>query len=260
MNDTAARLYQVHEFAERVRVTVRALHHYDRLGLLKPSGRTASGYRLYCERDFARLEQIVALKFIGFPLKQIRDLLEPKGPDLPAALRLQGKILKEKRRHLDLAIQAIERAQGSVRSRTWSRKPNWEVFRKIVEVINMEQNMEWIKGYYSEEARQDLAKRGTPELIERGQQDWAALIKEVEAAVSAGMDPSSEQAQELARRWQSLIDAFTGGNPAVAAGLKKLYADQANWPSTFKKPYRDEVGSFISKAAEARQPSKCTES
>ena len=256
MKDTAVRLYQAHEFAARVRVTVRTLHHYDHLGLLKPSGRTASGYRLYSERDFARLEQIVALKFIGFSLKQIRDLLERKALDLPTTLRLQSRILKEKRRHLDLAIQAIERAKRLVTSRASSREPDWEAFRKIIEVINMQQNVEWMKKYYTEEARQDLAGRGTPEVIERGQRDWAALIKEVEAAVVAGLDPASEQAQGLAQRWQTLIDAFTGGSPAIATGLKKLYADQSNWPSTFKKPYSDEVGVFICKAAEAHKQSE----
>jgi DNA-binding transcriptional MerR regulator len=80
------RTYQPHEFAKRAGVTVRALHHCDHLGLLKPSGRTAAGYRLYTDRDFGRLEQVVALKFIGFPLSQIRDLLDRKSPDPAAAL------------------------------------------------------------------------------------------------------------------------------------------------------------------------------
>ena len=78
------RTYLAHEFARRAGVTVRALHHYDRLGLLNPSGRTRAGYRVYSDRDFARLEQIVALKFIGFPLFQIRELLRRKDTDLLA--------------------------------------------------------------------------------------------------------------------------------------------------------------------------------
>lgn len=93
-------------------------------------------------------------------------------------------------------------------------------------------------------------------MIEQGQRDWAALFKEVEAAVAAGVNPASERAQGLARRWQILIDAFAGGSAAVAAGLKKLYADQSNWPSTFKKPYSDEVGAFICKAVEACKQGK----
>src|SRR5215831_15227659 len=55
--------YRIQEFAEMAGVTVKALHHYDRLGLLKPR-RSAAGYRMYCEHDLERLEQIVALKFL----------------------------------------------------------------------------------------------------------------------------------------------------------------------------------------------------
>jgi len=89
---------------------VRALHHYDRLGLLKPSSRTAAGYRLYGPSDVARLQQIVTLKFIGFSLREIKRLLA--GADLPAALHLQRNTLDQKRRQLDLAIAAIAQADS----------------------------------------------------------------------------------------------------------------------------------------------------
>ena len=61
--------YRIREFAGLAGVTVRALHHYDRLGLLKPR-RTQTGYRVYCTRDLETLEQIVALKFIGLALNE----------------------------------------------------------------------------------------------------------------------------------------------------------------------------------------------
>jgi MerR family transcriptional regulator, thiopeptide resistance regulator len=60
--------YRIKEFAALTGVSVRALQHYDRLGLLKPQ-RTASGYRVYAENDLRILEQIVWLKFIGIPLR-----------------------------------------------------------------------------------------------------------------------------------------------------------------------------------------------
>src|SRR5215210_9599079 len=109
--ETVKTLYQASEFAEMTGVTVRALHHYDRLGLLKPSGRTTAGYRLYGERDLARLQQIVTLKFIGLSLKQIKQILDRDSFDLSTALRIQRKILGEKRRHLEMAMVAIEKAE-----------------------------------------------------------------------------------------------------------------------------------------------------
>src|ERR1700749_1190206 len=108
-------MYQVSDFAEKAGVTVRTLHHYDRLGLLKPSVRTEAGYRLYGERDFARLQQIVTLKFIGLPLRQIKDLLDRSDLDLKSALGLQRRLLLDKRMQVETAIQSIEKAERSLK-------------------------------------------------------------------------------------------------------------------------------------------------
>ena len=71
MEPTKKDTYKARAFARLAGVTVRALHHYDHIGLLKPR-RTSAGYRAYAPEDLTRLEQIVALKFIGVPLKKIR--------------------------------------------------------------------------------------------------------------------------------------------------------------------------------------------
>jgi DNA-binding transcriptional MerR regulator len=248
LNQSRNNLYRASEFARLTGVTVRALHHYDREGLFKPTGRSSAGYRLYGEADFVRLQQIVTLKFIGLSLKQIKGLLDRKMLDLAATLRLQREVLEEKRRQLDAALLAVAHAE-SVSAQ--GGQPGWEAFKKIVEVINMQQNNEWMKKYYTEEQLADLARRATPEVLERGQRDWQALIKDVEAAVSEGVDPSSERAQALATRWADLIEQFTGGDPGIRENLKRLYADQANWPSTFEKPFDNEVGAFIHRATAA---------
>ncbi|HLZ10702.1 MAG TPA: TipAS antibiotic-recognition domain-containing protein, partial [Chloroflexota bacterium] len=80
------------------------------------------------------------------------------------------------------------------------------------------------------------------------------LIAEVEAAVARGESPRSERARSLADRWSALIEAFTGGNPAIAANLGRLYADKANWPAHAKAqpPYSDKVGAFIRKVNAGR--------
>src|ERR1017187_1753852 len=93
----------VQEFARLAGVTVRALHHYDRLGLLR-ARRGGTGYRVYDADDIERLEQIVALNFLGIPLKQIRTMRDRNGLELSAALRMQRTGLEEKRRLRDRAI------------------------------------------------------------------------------------------------------------------------------------------------------------
>jgi DNA-binding transcriptional MerR regulator len=242
------RTYQPHEFAKRAGVTIRALHHYDRLGLLKPSGRTAAGYRLYTDRDLVRLEQIVALKFIGFPLSQIRDVLNRKDLDVTAMLRQQRRIIAEKRDHLDRAIRAIERAEQAVSS---GEQTDWEPFRKIIEVIQMQTKKDWMKKYYTEEQLDDMRKRWTPELQAESERGWAELIRDTEAAIARGEAPDSEAGQKLAERRQKLLNMFTGGDAGIMDNLQRLYADKANWPATFKRPYSEEVGNFLCEAAKA---------
>ena len=251
MQQTGERLYRASEFAALAGVTVRTLHHYDRAGLLKPTGRTGAGYRLYGARDFARLQQILTLKFIGLPLEEIKGLLARRALDLAETLRLQREALTEKRRQLDMALRAVREAEGVVARR--GGEPDWDAFKKIVGVITMQHDTEWMKKYYTEEQLADLAQRGTPEVLERGQREWQKLMGEVEAAAAEGLDPASERAQSLAARWEGLIEEFTGGDPGIRENLRRLYADQANWPSTFQKPYGDDAAAFISKVRAARE-------
>jgi len=241
--------YQVREFAERSGVTIRTLHHYDHLGLLRPSLHTESGYRLYSEPDLARLQQIVTLKFIGLSLKQIKDLLDGESFDLAMMLRLQRKTMEEKRRQLELAIQAIDKAEQLILA---GNEQDWDAFHSIIEVITMEDSKEMFKKYYTDEQLAELDRRAkeNPELMAKAPGMWKELMDEVEEAMKRGEDPASEHVQSLAARWRSLIDAFTGGNPEIEASLKKFYADRENWSSNFKSPVNEEAAMFISKAWE----------
>ena len=223
---------QVQEFAQLAGVTVRALHHYDRLGLLRP-GRTGSGYRLYGRRELERLEQIVALKFIGIPLKRIKAMLDRDTNALADALRMQRTVLEEKRRLLDHAIQAIRAAEQSFAD---GGRPDTLVLKNIIEVIEMQNDTNWSEKYYSPEARakiQERQREWTPELQAQTTKAWLDLFREVEAALE--MDPASEHAQALGVRWKQLVGGFTGGDPEIGKGLNKLYSDRSKWPEDMKE-------------------------
>ena len=244
-------MLKVSEFAEKAGVTVRTLHHYDRLGLLKPSERNAAGYRLYGERDLVRLQQIATLKFIGLPLKEVKDVLDGRDLDLPETLNLQRRLLRDKKRQIELALRAIEEAERSMGS---SHAPDWAALKKIIEVMEMETNNEWMKKYYSDEAQSKIAQKATsftPEMQAQVTQQWNDLIRDVENAFQSRQDPAGAPARGLAERWAGMARGFTGGDPEVQKGLNKLYADQANWPATFQKPFSDEVWNFIRQAMKA---------
>jgi DNA-binding transcriptional MerR regulator len=203
-------MYRTRQFAELAGVTVRTLHHYDRLGLLKPR-RTAAGFRVYQARDLERLEQIIALKFLGLPLRRIGALLDREALALPDALRMQRRVLEEKRRLLDRAIAAIQEAESSVRG---SQPADSGVLKKIIEAIEMQNNTDWLAKYQTPEAKAKMeARKGewTPEMQERVSAQWTELFAEVEAAL--GEDPASEHVQALAARWTALVEGFTKRDP-----------------------------------------------
>ena len=235
---------QIQEFAQRTGVTVRTLHHYDRLGLLRPGGRTASGYRLYGERELIRLQQIATLKFIGCSLDEIKAVLSGPGSNLGETLKLQQEALERKRRTLDRALRAVVRAQKLFAE---SGRADWNALQHIIEVIQMEQDKSWILQYFTPEQQAKLIARNT-KIRSDGEEGWAKLIPEIEAAAKNGLDPASDEGRSLIERHQELVNLFTGGDPAIQAGLERLYADKANWPATFKSPLSEAARSFIERA------------
>jgi DNA-binding transcriptional MerR regulator len=109
------RTYRTAAFAALAGVTPRALHHYDRLGLLRPK-RSSGGYRIYSERDLETLEEIVALKFIGIPLKQIVAFRRRPRGSFVDVLHAQREALEARRSTLTGAIAAVAAAATSIRS------------------------------------------------------------------------------------------------------------------------------------------------
>jgi len=245
-------LFRIAEFAKLAGVTVRALHHYDRLGLLRPKQRSEAGYRLYSIRDFGRLEQIVILKFLGVPLKQVRGLLEHES-NLAKTLEKQQVVLGEKRRQVEKAIRAIGNALRALQSR---KEPDWKLFQLIVREIEMQNRIEWKGKYFSEDAKARVMERrkqlGT-EVQERADKEWAALYAEAELLLKE--DPAGPKAQKLAERWCKLVDEFTGGDPEILKGLKAMWEDSKNWPEDVKKGAitKPEAQEFIQKAVLAKK-------
>jgi DNA-binding transcriptional MerR regulator len=100
--------WTVGEAAKLAKVSVRTLHHYDDVGLLKPSDHTDSGYRLYTVDDLERLQQIMLFRELGFALPDIRAIVVDPGFDRAEALKAQRTLLAEKVRRTETAIEAID--------------------------------------------------------------------------------------------------------------------------------------------------------
>jgi MerR family transcriptional regulator, thiopeptide resistance regulator len=242
-------LRRIKSFATEAGVSVRTLHLYDRLGLLAPAAASESGYRLYGEAELERLEHILALRFVGLRLDQIKELLGGSDQPLVAALRMQREVIARQKRQLESALTLIDEAERALTA--GGSVDRWKILRTVMEAFKMQNDWKWTQEYYSEAARErvDERRRSTPaEVIEQGQRDWTALIAEVEAAVSQGIEPSSADARGLAQRWRDLVAAFTQRDSEVQRGLNRLWSDKTHWPQDFKRPWSDAADAFVKQA------------
>lgn len=127
--------WYVKDLSKLTGVSVQTLHHYDRIGLLKPSIRLDSGYRLYFENDLLRLQQIIALKSFGFGLSQIKLLLTGNIDPLEH-FKAQSRFLEKKAKSLLKARQALEMIVSSV---SHNKSTPWKDIIELIEVYNMTQ-------------------------------------------------------------------------------------------------------------------------
>ena len=126
---------KIGEFAKRSGVTIKTLLHYDKIGLLKPSQKTESGYRIYCEDDFLKLQQITTLKFIGLSLNEITHILHESGEDLENMISIQKKALEEKKKHIDAVIDVFNKAKNTAKKNGFLDANN---LIDIIKITNME--------------------------------------------------------------------------------------------------------------------------
>ena len=141
------------QFANKAGVTVRTVRFYDKIGLLKPTHRTSSGHRYYTNRDLARLQRILTLKYIGFTIDEIQRMIRQDGyeTDLKESLRVQSTIIGQKMEHLRLVQKTVKETltllesldQGEEKGQsalTDDREdsPAWELFASIIRLVNLE--------------------------------------------------------------------------------------------------------------------------
>ena len=133
-------LYTAGIFAKKAGVTIRTIRFYDKENLLKPSSYSESGYRLYTDSDFAKLQKILTLKYLGFSLAGIKDTInaENKQDSLKSSLEMQKEIMHNKINHMKLVARAISDAEDMINE---NQQLDWDKIIDIITVINTEKNI-----------------------------------------------------------------------------------------------------------------------
>jgi DNA-binding transcriptional MerR regulator len=198
---------KVGELARRTGLTVRTLHHYDEIGLLKPSLHTEAGHRLYAAADVARLQQVVSLRQLGFSLDEIAACLDRPGYSPLAVIDLHVARLREGielQRQLCGYLEAIAANLRAVREVSTA-----DLLRTLEVMTTMD------KMYTPEQMKmfEQAAQAVGPDEIKAVQDGWTALFAEIRA--NPTLDPASPEAQALADRWDEMNERTKRGYAGV---------------------------------------------
>lgn len=214
----------VGQAAARLGVTVRALHHWDEIGLAPPSLRTATGYRLYTGADLQRLHRIVVYRELGLGLDRIRAVLDDSATEVPAALRAQRAQVRERIARLEQLAAGLDRMiEAHERGLLLTAEQQAALF-----------GPRWDPGWAAEARRrygagpqwQQFAERAAT----RSPEDWQAVAAEMTdleqalgAAMDAGIAPGSPEANDLVDRHRAIFGAYFPIDRAQQVCLGRMF-------------------------------------
>jgi MerR family transcriptional regulator, thiopeptide resistance regulator len=191
-------------------VSVRALHHYDHIGLVVPSVRTPAGYRGYADADIERLHLVLVYRSVGLPLDDIRTLLDDADTDVLAHLQRQHELLLEQADRLRRTIKAVEELMNAHRSGIQlTAEEQVEIFgtTALSEEYAAEAEERW--------ADTDAWRQSQQRVSKFTKQDWLDIKADGDALLAAlaqakrdGVQPGSAEANELAARHRASIERF----------------------------------------------------
>lgn len=244
--------YTVSRVAQLAHVTVRALHHYDEIGLLVPSDRASNGYRLYGVDDLARLQQILLFRQLGFGLDAIGQLLDATVYDRRRALEAQRQLLRDQRKKTDAIIRGVEAAIRALE--------NGEPVDKETMFEGFE---EFDPSKYEEEAKArwgetDEYKESLRRTRSYSKEHWAeikaesgGILDRMVDLMASGARPDSEAAMDLAEEHRGHISRwFYPCSLQVHGGLGQMYTADPRFMEFFER-HGQGLADFLQKAIAA---------
>ena len=241
--------YTVQVVASMAGISIRTLHHYDKIGLLKPANKSAAGYRLYSEQNLEKLQQILFFRELGFGLQEIKSIIEQPGYDRTHALRSHRQLLVEKRKRIGQLIKTIDSTidalEGGSQMETKDRFDGFDESK--IEEHKQEARERWghTKAYReSEEKTAHYSKA-----------DWKKIFAEsgdiygrVAELMIAGKDPGDSEVQAQAGQWFDHITTnFYSCTPEIFRGLAQGYVEDARFTANIDK-VEPGLAAFLSRA------------
>jgi DNA-binding transcriptional MerR regulator len=242
----------VGEVAALAGVTVRTLHHYDRIGLLSPSGRTAAGYRQYAPTDLDRLHQVLLYRELGFALEEVATLLDDPSADAAAHLRRQHALLRERLERTQAMVAAVEKEMEA---------------QQMGISLTPEERFELFGDGFSEEYEAEAEERwGDTEAWAQSQRrtsaytkdDWVRIKDETDdiqrrfaEVMQSGAPAESDRAMDVAEEHRQHITRwFYDCPPQMHAGLGRMYVEDERFTATYERTAPG-LAQYVSTAVQA---------
>ncbi|CBZ02797.1 MerR family transcriptional regulator [Clostridium botulinum] len=243
--------YKIKEVADMAGISVRMLHHYDKIGLLKPESVSAAGYRLYSDENLDRLQQILFFKELNFSLQEIKIILGSPNFDKKEALKVHRQLLLEKKLRLEKIIQSVDKTINSMEGEFKMDK------KEILNVFNMTE-IEEHQRKYSKEVKEKYGntsayKESNKKTSKYTKEDWSNIMKgwdKIYKKLASLMDknPDDNEVQESVHQFREHISKnFYDCTPEIFRGLGELYVNDERFTDNIDK-YKVGLSKFLREA------------
>lgn len=207
--------YSINELCKLTKVSVRTLHHYDEINILKPNHRTEKGHRRYSEDDLLQLQQIVTLKYMGFSLTEIKKVLMQKDFNFFDSLKIQENALLEKITSLQKITKLINYL---INQNELNQSINWESVIQITEILKLSHSdhQQWYKKYLTENEQKVYEHHGLTHVTK-----WENLLKEAQQNINSGVD--DERDIEFIKKLLTVANELYGNPPDLVNKLWEAF-------------------------------------
>lgn len=241
-------MYKISEVAKISKITVRALHYYDEIGLLTPSV-DDKGYRLYSENDFLRLQQIMFFRELDFSLKDIKLIMDSPNFNREEALIKHRELLNKKKERIEEIISTLNKSLDEIKGETIMKKE--DMFKGF-----STKEIESHKKKYAKETKEKYGESSEykeSELKTSNYDDkkWSEIINDMneiyfEISKHIGEDPKNEDVQNLIGRWREHITKnYYNCSVEVFEGLGEMYISDSRFTKNIDK-YGEGLAEFLS--------------
>lgn len=271
--ETTTALYTVRQTAVLAGITVRTLHHYDEIGLLRPAQRSDAGYRMYGRQELLRLQQILFYRELDMPLAEIRAVLSDPEFDILESLEDHRQALRRRSKRLEELIRTVERTMDEIRGER-AMLTDEDLYRgfsrETVDKLKAESEERWSEEYARVDAN---IRRMSKEQWQEIQAEGEAINRELAALVGSGegesndgaprsdgradspagesandlLDPAGPKAQALVERHHAWIEHFYEADATRYSGLADMYVADERFSAHYDA-YAPGLSRFLSAA------------